>query len=394
MTADIEQIYERLYAYCESRGFAGYDPFDGLNSGVFQWSPLKYSRAGRLAFLQLVKRSSVNLRPVLGVDKGVNPKGLALFALGELARFRSTSEDVHAGNAKRLLDRLMATAIVSRTADGQKTTSFGYNFDWQSRVFFAPRGTPAIVPTAFAFRAFVGAYEVFEDARFLEIAEEICRFIVTGLNLSVETADDICFSYTPVDRTAIYNASLLAAECLARFGKLAQNEEYLEVAGKAARFVIRRQRDDGAWVYGEENKQAWADNFHTAFILSSLYRIADDVEAVSVEAGDAIKKGVLYWLGNFFLTDGTPKYYDNEIYPVDIHSAAAAIVSLAELRKLDGRMLPLAEKVAAWTCANMLDDEGFFYYQKRKNSIVKTPFMRWGQAWMAYALAALIEARR
>ena len=33
--------------------------------------------------------------------------------------------------------------------------AWGYNFDWQSRNFFAPRGTPTIVPTAFAARALI-----------------------------------------------------------------------------------------------------------------------------------------------------------------------------------------------------------------------------------------------
>jgi acyl-coenzyme A synthetase/AMP-(fatty) acid ligase len=41
----------------------------------------------------------------------------------------------------------------------------------------------------------------------------------------------------------------------------------------------------------------------------------------------------------------------------------------------------------------MLDPDGHFYYQKRKDRVVKTAFMRWGQAWMAYALARLIETR-
>lgn len=393
MTADIEQIYERLYSYCESRDFAGYDPFDGLNSRLFQWSPLKYSRAGRLGFLQLIKRSRLDLRALFLVEEGANPKGLALFALGELARFRATGSDVHAVNAKRLIDRLLPAAIKGKTAEGRETTAFGYNFDWQSRVFFAPRGTPAIVPTAFVFRAIMDAYGIFADPKYLETAKEICRFIVSDLNRSVDTEDEICFSYTPIDRTEIYNASLLAAECLSRIGRMAKSNQYLETAAKAARFVIRRQRGDGAWAYGEENKQAWADNFHTAFILTSLRRISGDVEEIRDEAAGAMHIGIAYWLDNFFLADGMPKYYDNEVYPVDIHSAAAAIASLAELGDLDDRMLPLADKVAEWTCANMLDSDGYFYYQKRKTGIVKTPFMRWGQAWMVYALATLIEAR-
>jgi len=99
-----------------------------------------------------------------------------------------------------------------------------------------------------------------------------------------------------------------------------------------------------------------------------------------------------YWLDNFFLDDGTPKYYDKAVYPIDIHSAAVAIAALCELRQLDERMQPMAKKNAQWTIENMLDPQGYVYYQKRQNRVVKTPFMRWGQAWMAYALARLIES--
>ena len=88
MAIDLEQVYERLFAYCKAENFAGYDPFDGLNSRLFQMTPLKYSRLARLAWLQMIKRVAYNLRPALRVEKGVNPKGLALFALAELSRFR------------------------------------------------------------------------------------------------------------------------------------------------------------------------------------------------------------------------------------------------------------------------------------------------------------------
>lgn len=393
MSIDLKQSYDRLFAYCEREDFAGYDPFDGLNSVLFQLTPLKHVRLARLALLQTVKRSPIDLRRVLGIKKGVNPKGLALFALAELSRYRETKDEAHAATANDLLKRLMNTAIRGKTADGQPTLAFGYNFDWQSRNFYAPLGTPAIVPTAFAQQAFVESYEAFGDEKHLTAATEICSFILSGLNRSVETTDEICFSYTPLDRTEIYNASLLAGECLARVGTLTQNSDYLAIAAKTARFVIRRQRSDGAWAYGGNDIQAWVDNFHTAYTLLSLYRISGEVEELRSETFDAINLGGGYWLAKFFLGDGTPKYYDNEVYPVDIHSAAAAISTMCELRAIDDRMLPMAQKTADWTMENMLDPTGFFYYQQRKTSIVKTPFMRWGQAWMAYALARLIEAK-
>ena len=393
MALDLETIYEQLFAYCEQQGFSGYDPFDGLNSSWFQRSPLKYSAAARLAWLQMVKRSPVDLRRVLGVKKGVNPKGLALFALAELSRFRATKEPQHAKNARKLIDRLYETKIEGRTKDGRRTTAFGYNFDWQSRVFYVPVGTPAIVPTAFASQAFVEAFSSFGEEKYLAAADEICGFILNDLNRPVETADEVCFSYTPVDQSVIYNASLFAGESLARVGAISGNTDYLEMAAKAARFVIRRQSENGSWQYGENASQKWVDNFHTAYVLLSLHRFSRAIPNLRSEISDVLLRGTDYWLDKFFLDDGTPKYYDSEIYPIDIHSAAVAIGTLCELKELDERMMPMAKKTAEWTVKNMRNERGFFYYQKRETRVLETPFIRWGQAWMAFALASLIESK-
>jgi len=392
MSLDLDKIYTRLYSYCENEGFAGYDPFDGLNSVSFHLTPLKHLETARLAWLQMVKRSPVDLRSLLGVAKGVNPKGLALFSLAELSRFRSTGAEVHADNVRGLLNRLIETKIIGKTNGGETTMAFGYNFDWQSRSFFAPVGTPATVPTAFASQALVEAFEKLEDEKFLSAAKEICGFILYGLNRSVETSDEICFSYTPVDPSVIFNASLLAGESLARVGSITSNTGYLETAVKAVRFVVRRQLDNGSWAYGANASQTWADNFHTAYVLLSLHRISEAISDLRSEISDNITGGIDYWLANFFTADGAPKYYDNSLYPIDIHSAAVAIVALCELSPIDDRMLPMARKTAEWTISNMLDPDGFFYYQLRKNYLIETPFMRWGQAWMAYALARLMEA--
>jgi hypothetical protein len=395
MRAEITGIYDKLFAWCEKENFAGYDPFDGLNSQIFQTTPLKYFTLSRLAWLQMVKRSGKNLRPLLQIEKGVNAKGIALFALAELSRFRATNDQTHSQKAKELLVKLLSLKFEIPNPKSQipNRIAFGYNFDWQSRAFFAPKGTPTIVPTAFAAQALIEAYEIFKDENYLETAKAVCEFIVNDLNRIDETAGEICFSYTPLDRTVVFNASLLAGECLANVGVLTSNETYLNLAKKTARFVIHQQRTDGAWVYGGKSFQAWVDNFHTAFVLLSLYRLQKLIPNLQYETENSLRAGLNYWLDNFFLPDGTPKYYDREIFPVDIHSASAAIVALSELKDLDPRCLPLAEKVADWTIENMRDAKGFFYYQKRQNGIVRTPFIRWGQAWMAYGLSKLIEVK-
>lgn len=390
MTDELQRTYDDLYQYCEAEDFAGWDPFDGLNSRVFRATPLKFIAPARLAWLQMVKRSARNLRPLLRIEKGVNAKGIALFALAEVSRFESTGIGIHADNSRKLIAALRGLAQ-TRVTDGENRMSFGYNFDWQSRAFFAPQGTPTVVPSAFAGDAFRRSFEIFGDEESLENLRQIARFIKSELNRVGETDDEVSFSYTPLDRHIIFNASLLAAETLAAAGKISSDSEMTELARKAANFVVRRQRDDGAWVYGEKMRFAWVDNFHTAYVLRSLRRLQEDIP--ELDCRESIASGLEFWLRNFFLEDGTPKYFDKETFPVDIHSAAAAIVVLSEIRELDERCLPLARRVAEWTIANLRDESGFFYYQKRRGQIVKTPFIRWSNAWMLYALAKLLEAK-
>src|SRR5204862_3723970 len=97
--------------------------------------------------------------------------------------------------------------------------------------------------------------------KYLTIVDEICRFILTALNRPIETDDEICFSYTPLDNGIIFNASLLAGESLARVGALTRNAEYLRMVAKTVRFVVRRQRSAGAWTYCANDVQAGVDKF-------------------------------------------------------------------------------------------------------------------------------------
>jgi hypothetical protein len=105
----------------------------------------------------------------------------------------------------------------------------------------------------------------------------------------------------------------------------------------------------------------------------------------------ALKRGYEYWRKSFFLADGGAKYYHDTLYPIDAHAAAAAIVSLLDFIDLDPDALTLAERIASWSIQNLRDRQGFFYYQRRRFYTVRTPFMRWTQAWMLYALGRLLE---
>lgn len=384
--SELERAYSSLARWCREHDYSGYDPFDGLNSRLFRSTPLSNSRLARLVWTQLFKRSPLNLRTLARVAPGKNAKGTALFALASLSRWRRTRAAADAMEARSLLQELLAARI-----EGLSGAAWGYNFDWQGRAFFAPKGTPTIVPTAFAARALIEAASDLEDEEYLQTARSACDFIQHDLHRTEETADEVCWSYSPLDRTRVFNASLLAAETLATVGRLTGETSLSEWAMRGARYVVRRQREDGSWAYGADSYQSWADNFHTAFVLTSLARIADSCPGAGFELRSAIERGLAFWRDNFFLADGWPKYFHDRLYPADAHSAGAGIIALLELRKPDEPVPELARKVALWATRNLHDPQGFFYYQRRRFYTVRTPYMRWSQAWMLYALSRLLE---
>ena len=386
--SNIEKAVDGLFAWCRKNDFAGYDPFDALNSRVLQATPFRHSRAARIIWTQLVKRSPLNLRSAALVPAQKNSKGIALFALAALARHRRTKTAPAEKESRELLEELLRKRI-----QGYSGAAWGYNFDWQSRNFFAPQGTPMIVPTAFAVRAMIEAYQTFKDDRYLETARSSCEFILNDLKRPVEADDELCFSYSPLDDTKIFNASLFAGEILASVGALTGETEFSDLAIRAGRYVIRRQEKDGSWAYGAEPGQQWVDNFHTAYVLLSLSRIMKLSTGAGVDFHLSLQRGYEFWREHFFLADGWPKYYHDRLYPADAHAAATAIVTLLNLQDLDREALPLARKIAGWTLINLRDSQGFFYYQRRRFYSVRTPFMRWTQGWMLYALARLLEER-
>src|SRR5262245_28390716 len=133
----------KLLAYCRSHDWAGYDPYDALNSRVFQSVPVLNAWLPRLALTQVLKRSPINIRPLLLVPKTQNPKGLALFlnAAVKLSRAGVLHDP-------ELADRL-TNRIVALRSEGTPYFCWGYSFPWQTRTKIVPRGAPNLVCTMF-----------------------------------------------------------------------------------------------------------------------------------------------------------------------------------------------------------------------------------------------------
>ncbi len=375
MEADVRGIALKLLGWAASRRFKGYDPYDALSSpfaGVLTLG----TKFGRIALTQFLRRSPINFRPALLIKPDLNPKALALFlegcvALGEL--------DVA---------RELATLTLSLRSDGYSGACWGYNFPWQNRFQLLPRYTPTVVNTAFAGFALLDFYEASGDERALDAALSAPSFILNDLNRLDDGDDAFCFSYTPLDRNFVHNANLLGASLLARIATRYGRSELLDPALCALRYSARRQHEDGSWFYAERREQNWVDSFHTGFILEAIRSVL--ALGLAPELREGYEKGVQFYADNFFLEDGTPKYYADRLYLVDIHAPAQAISFFASEPERE----ELAERVLDWTLSNMLDPAtSSFYYRKKGKRVVKTPYMRWSEAWGFRALVKYAVAR-
>ena len=371
-----ERALRKLLQYCRVEKWAGYDPYDGLNVHPDLAIPLT-NRVARTALIQLVKRSPVNIRPLLGIRKEHNPKGLAL-AIRALLLLREGGFEVE-DDLNYLTERL----ILLRSPDYGEAC-WGYGFDWQSRAFYAPRGTPNVVCTAFAANALLDHHEVTGADYALDLARSSCRFLLDRLNRA-EGKRGFCFSYTPLDRSRVHNVNLLDAELLARVFAIDEELEYREAAEGALGYSLDAQREDGSWYYGGSSSQRWIDSFHTGFILVSLRNILRHLDLTAIESG--LRKGYRFYADRFFLADSTPKYYHDRLYPIDVHSAAQAVITFIEMAEFMPDANERAARCVDWSIDNLQDPAGYFYFQKQRFYTIRIPYMRWSQMWMLYALS-------
>jgi hypothetical protein len=337
--------------------------------------------------VQLLKRCPLNLRHLLRVKKGFNPKGMGLFLSSYLRKYQISGKQEY-------LDRgfYFSKWLEDNVSKGYSGACWGYNFDWPNRGFYAPAGTPTIVNTAFIGLSFLDLQKTISDSIDsawtldpLAVARSCCTFILEDLNIFHASIREICFSYTPHDTHMVHNANLLGARLLAEVYEEVRDKSLFEYALAAARFTAHRQRKDGSWPYGEVGNQNWVDNFHTGYVLVALKRISTCLE--TEEFQDVINRGYDYWKRNLFCADGTPKYYPNRKYPIDIHSVAQAILTFMEFSDIDPEAEELMVRSIIWGIRNMQDHKGYFHYQISPYFRTRIPYIRWSQAWMQRALS-------
>jgi hypothetical protein len=266
MSDIILKSLEKLEDYCRKESFKGYDPYDGLNSSLFKAIPfLPGSRIARLAWIQLFKRLPFNLRRLAGIRKEYNPKALGLFLSGYCNLYRNNPGDEYLD-----MIRFFCEKIRSVTSSGYSGACWGYNFPWQAKAFYQPEHTPTVVATTFISTALLDAYEITGDMELLTIARSSCDFILKDLNRTYDKEGNFAFSYSPLDHSVVFNASLLGSRLLSRTYKYTKEELLIEEAGRSVAFCCGYQQSNGSWSYGTFDFHKWVDNFHTGYNLECI----------------------------------------------------------------------------------------------------------------------------
>jgi len=377
----IKKSLKKLEKWVEDHDYRGYDPADGLTSYL---RPLTFGNLflDRL-LMQLIWRSPINLRPLLGVKPLDSNIGRGYMAWGYLTMFKLSGDQSYKDKAVSCLDWL-----VKNRAPGFEHYSWGKMFDFASRGGRQGKYEPITVWTSLIGQAFLEAYEIIGDKKYLEVAESICSWILERPRN--QTDSGFCLNYTPFGEgdCTIHNQSMLAAAMLARTAKFNKNSEYINVAHEAIKYTCTRQLPDGSWYYGEDPKYHWIDNFHTGYNLDALKCYIESTNDKTYE--NNLKQGFIFFKNNFFEPTGRPRYYHNRTYPIDSQCCSQAIETLANFSTYDESSMALGICVSRWTIENMQDRDGHFYFMRYPLMTLKVPMIHWAQATIYKALSALL----
>jgi hypothetical protein len=379
----------RLERWCHERAWRGPDPYDALNATAVARALRGHSPLALRALTQAVKRSPVDLRPLLRISPGLSAATLA-HALSAYARNGFlAAEDARAKLAWCVRE------LAGLRLTGYAEPCWGYHFDVQTRVFFYPRTDPNTIATAFGGLGLLDAFERAGERQAGELALGTGEFFVRHVPQTPDPAGGpgAFFGYLVGDRTPIHNASLLICALLARLGRRFERPEFASAAEAGVRFAVAHQRPDGSWPYGEKAGLEWVDGFHTGYVLDSLLTCVE-AGVGGAEAEQAWRRGLRYYAERLIDPGGAPRYAPGSLYPVDGQCAAQALQTLSRAAPLEPGLAARRWEVWTYTREHLARGDGAFVFQRRRYWVNRIAHPRWVQAPMLEALTCLLESAR
>ncbi len=353
----INQILKQLHGYNQQQQYLGYEPQDIGQSLMIQNLGID---------LDTVNQSAINWRILACFPKHYNPMAIALFCLTYLIRYQLSGQSDDWQSSKQLLELL----LVIRSTGDYTGFAWGQHFSVAYQSVFIEHHTPDAITSGFVALAFLSAYQVSKDKKYWHIAKKIVRF------LSKDLMPDNQLHYFAIKQSTTHPmANLVVARVLAQCYQVSQDSAYQQ---QAIALVDACFAQAQLWQVKElPNYQLGLGVFLLAEIMRDL---ATDLWFKDYQQGWAIYQ-------KQFGEQGQAFWNQHRHYPYDIRNFAQGIITLSEAD------LSQAEKVADWAYQHFYNaKKGCFYYQKHPK-LIKTCFLNWNHAWMAYALALLLQLK-
>ena len=379
----IQVSFEQLEKYIINEKFMGYDPYDTLCS----YLPFKTLGKWPSAIAtQIQKRNPINIRPLLGIKKEVNPKAFGLFLQAYSILYRKTNDEADLKKAD-----FFYTWLSENYSKGYSGKCWGYNFPWSNPKKYMDAFVPSAVVTGFVAKGLYEYYLITKKKEVIELLESTSVFLDQDLEKVIDESG-LSISYTPIQKDICYNASLLAAETFAKTYLLTNNVKLKSMAIDAVNFVLSKQKPDGKWNYSSNLQQTSEQSqidFHQGYVLESIFEIKSVLNIKNIAWEKALTKGLEFYIEKQFHSSGRSYWRIPKKYPVEIHNQSQGMITLLKLKDYHTEALNFAKIIGQWTINNMQAKDGHFYYQKFRFHVHKISYMRWSNAWMFLALTYL-----
>ena len=393
MTFDalVDDSIRSLHSWVKNEGYYGWDPYDALNSEIVS-RLCSNSQPLEILITQLNKYSILNIRPILGIEKGLDIKGISLFAQSFAKIYSLTSDQQYKDDLSECMNFLKSKSLKQK-----------YGFDCWAGHYFNYRGfdgstlapdIPDVITTSNVIKAIADSYSIFKDEELKDIGKSAYDFLIKYLLRKTDNGLYYLKYDTLSENKIVINASAEGLSAICRLIPLFNDAEMKKIACQLSEFLVCTQDSDGCWIYSKykSGKIRRQTDFHQGFIIDSLVEYLPFVEPKKQDQlMEAINKGVNFYRKKQFLDNGRCYYRYPKLYPVDIHNQAQGIITFSKLSVFDAEFLEFAKKTLEWTIFNMQDNSGYFFYQKNRILTNKIPYMRWGAAWMMLSMATYLE---
>lgn len=387
----ILESIESLYQWVKDQDYYGWDPYDALNSVLIPKLCLDSPNLEILA-TQLNKYSIVNFRPLLKIEKGIDVKGMALFAQAYSKMYTLTNDEKYKLDLLNCMLFLKEKSLVSVYGHNCWAGHY-YNYRSADKSILSP-SIPDVITTSNVIKAAVESYVILKRDDLIEMAKDGYEFLINFL-LDKSQDGQLYLKYNPLsDDKIVINASAEGLHAICKLMHLFDDKNLKETSYNLTEFLIKTQNMDGSWIYSKYNsgKVRVQLDFHQGFIIDSLLEYLPFATSNQRDRViSSIQNGSKFYKEKQFFQDGRCHFRYPREYPIDIHNQAQGIITFSKLTPFNNEFSDFSTQIVLWTILHMQDSAGYFYYQKYRFFQNKIPHMRWGQAWMMLALSTYLE---